>query len=207
MTASGGSAAEAQVAGDEGDFWTFSAQATIATLVASWTCVIWSALRQARLLNTALLVRTVERDIQTEHNPVACVVLREVNAITRRGSAKDCSTCRGMLLGGDVRVCIAYSEMDNEMENSMIDELERRESMALGPVQLSWGTQCVQVRASKRCNAVAKQVHTTCAEDATMNEGNQCLQRDVTGSRCLEEGCGKNMLDVCLRTSVARSEH
>ena len=23
-----------------------------------------------------------------------------------------------------------------------------------------------------------------------MNEGKQCLQRDVTGSRCLEEGCG-----------------
>ena len=30
-----------------------------------------------------------------------------------------------------------------------------------------------------------------------MNEGKQCLQRDVTGSRCLEEGCGKIMLDVC----------
>ena len=33
----------------------------------------------------------------------------------------------------------------------------------------------------------------TCMDDATMNEGKQCLQRDVTGSRCLEEGCGKNM--------------
>ena len=96
-------------------------------------------MRQAMLLNTALLVRTVERDIQTEHNPVACIVLREVNAITRRGSAKDCSTCRGMLLGGDVRVCVAYSKTDNEMENSMNDELERRESMALGPVHLSLG--------------------------------------------------------------------
>ena len=43
----------------------------------------------------------------------------------------------------------------------------------------------------------------TCAEDATMSEGKQCVQRDVTGSRCLEDGCGKNMLHVCLRTSVA----
>ena len=34
-TASGGSVAEAQVAGDDGDFWTFSAQVTIAILVAS----------------------------------------------------------------------------------------------------------------------------------------------------------------------------
>ena len=46
----------------------------------------------------------------------------------------------------------------------------------------------------------------TCAEDVAMNEGEQCLRRDVTGSRCLEEGFGKNMLDVCLRTSVARSD-
>ena len=35
-----------------------------------------------------------------------------------------------------------------------------------------------------------------------MNEGKQCLQRDVTGSRCLEEGYGKIMLDVyCVPTS------
>ena len=26
----------------------------------------------------------------------------------------------------------------------------------------------------------------------------QCLQRDTTECRCLEEGCGKNMLDVCV---------
>ena len=37
----------------------------------------------------------------------------------------------------------------------------------------------------------------TYANDTTMNEDKQCLQRDVTESRCLEEGCGKNMLDVC----------
>ena len=30
-----------------------------------------------------------------------------------------------------------------------------------------------------------------------MTEDKQCLQRDNTESRCLEEGCGKNMLDVC----------
>ena len=74
-TASGGSVAEAQVAGDEGDLWTFSAQATIATLVASLTRVLWSALRQARLCNTAVLVRTVERGTQSEHNPVDPIVI------------------------------------------------------------------------------------------------------------------------------------
>ena len=30
-----------------------------------------------------------------------------------------------------------------------------------------------------------------------MIEDKQCLQRDTTECRCLEEGCGKNMLDVC----------
>ena len=29
-----------------------------------------------------------------------------------------------------------------------------------------------------------------------MTEDKQCLQRDATEGRCLEEGCGKNMLDV-----------
>ena len=42
-----------------------------------------------------------------------------------------------MLSRGDVRVCIAYSEMDDEMENSVKDELERRESIALGRLHLS----------------------------------------------------------------------
>ena len=39
-----------------------------------------------------------------------------------------------------------------------------------------------------------------------MNEDKQCLQRDTTEGRCLEEGCGKNMLDDCMflcRTSVS----
>ena len=30
-----------------------------------------------------------------------------------------------------------------------------------------------------------------------MSEDKQCLQRHTTEGRCLEEGCGKNMLDVC----------
>ena len=34
-------------------------------------------------------------------------------------------------------------------------------------------------------------------EDTTMSEDKQCLQRDITEVTCLEEGCGKNMLDVC----------
>ena len=40
----------------------------------------------------------------------------------------------------------------------------------------------------------------TWTEDTTMTEDKQCLrrvQRDTTEGRCLEEGCGKNMLDVC----------
>ena len=31
-----------------------------------------------------------------------------------------------------------------------------------------------------------------------MNEHKQCLQRDTTEGRCLEEGCGKNMLGDCM---------
>ena len=30
-----------------------------------------------------------------------------------------------------------------------------------------------------------------------MSEDKLCLQRDTTEGRCLEEECGKNMLDVC----------
>ena len=39
-----------------------------------------------------------------------------------------------MLLGGDVRVCIAHSETDNEVENIARDALETTQSVALGPV-------------------------------------------------------------------------
>ena len=44
--------------------------------------------------------------------------------------------CRWMLLGGDVRACIAYSEPDNEVENIVKDALENDEVVALGPVIL-----------------------------------------------------------------------
>ena len=47
--------------GDEEEFWTFSAQTMIAALVAFLTCVMWNALRQMRLFNTAAPARTVER--------------------------------------------------------------------------------------------------------------------------------------------------
>ena len=36
-----------------------------------------------------------------------------------------------MLVGGDVRVCIAYSETDDEMENIMKDALDRRSRLHL----------------------------------------------------------------------------
>ena len=61
-----------------------------------------------------------------------CTVLREVNAITRQGSAKVWRRCRWMLLGGDVRVCIAYSETDNEVENIVMDALKTIKSLHLG---------------------------------------------------------------------------
>ena len=65
-TANGGSVVEAQVDGDEGELWTFSAQVMVAILVASVTCVIRNALRQVRLFNTAVPVRTVERGTQSD---------------------------------------------------------------------------------------------------------------------------------------------
>ena len=39
-----------------------------------------------------------------------------------------------MLLGEGVRVCIAYSETDNEVENIVKDALENDKVVALGPV-------------------------------------------------------------------------
>ena len=74
-TANGGSVVEAQVDGDEGEFWTFVAQFMIAMLVAFVTCVMCNALRQVRLFNTAAPVRTVERGTQSELNPVDTIVI------------------------------------------------------------------------------------------------------------------------------------
>ena len=68
----------------------------IAILLAFLTYVMWNALSQMTLFNTAAPVRTVGRGTQSELNPVirqACIVLREVNAVTRQGSAMGCSTC------------------------------------------------------------------------------------------------------------------
>ena len=90
-------------------------------------------------------VRTVERGIQSEHNPfdsiviptnVYCSLLSECYHTSRK-----CEGLQNVPTNGirrRLRVCIAYSETDDEMENSMNDELERRESIALGPVHLSW---------------------------------------------------------------------
>ena len=74
----------------------------IAMLVAFLTNVMWNALRQMRLFNTVAPAKTIERGIQSEHNPVDSIViltsvygsLRGVNAVTRQGSAKGCRTCR-----------------------------------------------------------------------------------------------------------------
>ena len=61
--------------GDEEEFWTFSAQTMIAILVAFLTCVMWNALRQVRLFNTAPPARTVERGTQSELNPVDSILI------------------------------------------------------------------------------------------------------------------------------------
>ena len=47
-----------------------------------------------------------------------------------------------MLLGGDVRVCIAYSEPDNEVESIVKDALENDKVVALGPVIMFFMNQC-----------------------------------------------------------------
>ena len=67
-TANGGSVVEAQVDGDDEEFWTFQGQAMFAILVAFLTCVVWNGLRQVRLFNTAVRVRTFERATQSELN-------------------------------------------------------------------------------------------------------------------------------------------
>ena len=61
--------------GDEEEFWTFSAQVMISMLVAFVTCVVWNALRQVSLFNTAVSVRTVERGTESELNPVYSIVI------------------------------------------------------------------------------------------------------------------------------------
>ena len=77
-TANGGSVVEAQVVGDEGESWTFAAQVMITILVVFVTCVI--LLDVALRASSILLIRSWFRR--------ARIVLPEVNAITRRGSAK-----------------------------------------------------------------------------------------------------------------------
>ena len=47
-----------------------------------------------------------------------------------------------MLLGGDVRVCTAYSETDNEVENIVKDALESDKVVSLGPVICYTVNQC-----------------------------------------------------------------
>ena len=109
-TASGESVAAAPVAGDEADFWTRAAQVTIATLEASLTCVMWSALRQARSFSTAAPVRTVERGIQSEHNPVDVIPTNVC-----------CS------LGGE---CCRTSRRCEGLQNAPMNALRRRRSCA-----------------------------------------------------------------------------
>ena len=47
-----------------------------------------------------------------------------------------------MLLGGDVRVCIAYSETDNDVENIVKDALENDKVGCIWPRHLFFMSQC-----------------------------------------------------------------
>ena len=59
-----------------------------------------------------------------------------------------------MLSGGDVRVCTAYSETDNEVENIAKDALENDEVVALGPVIFN---------AEQRCGCPGGRPQTDCS--------------------------------------------
>ena len=101
---------EAQVDGDEGEFWTFSAQIVMAMLVAFVRCVIWNALRQVRLFNTAAPARTVERGTQIELNPVELIVIQ---------TSVYCSP------GGD---CYHTSRKCEGLQNVPMNAIKRRRS-------------------------------------------------------------------------------
>ena len=60
--------------GDEEGFWTFSAQVMILILSAFLTCVIWNAVRQMRLFNTAAPARTIGHGTQSEPTSVDSIV-------------------------------------------------------------------------------------------------------------------------------------
>ena len=107
---------------------------------------------------------------------------------------------------------------------SMKDELDRLKSSAIGQYIYLEGRKGIRVHATKRSNAAvaktaahtlfarellqdatmrsgglpepAKHVNVTCANDTTMTQDKQGLQRDVTEVDVAKR-CGKNMLDDC----------
>ena len=84
-----------------------------------------------------------------------------------------------MVLGEDVRVCIAYSETDDEMENSVYDELERLESIALGPVHLCWALRVFKyMRQSGAMLWLPRRPTTYCCPRATVG-GNEEARKTV----------------------------
>ena len=86
----------------------------------------------------------------------------------------------------------------------MKDASYRLKSKALGPyIDLGRRSVFEYMRQAEQCcgwenRRSAKQLQMTWTKDTTMNEDKQCLQRDTTEGRCLEEGCGKNMLDYSM---------
>ena len=94
-TANGGSVVEARMSGNDEKLGKFSAEVMIVMLIALVAWVLMDARRQKRQLEATTLRKTVKRGTQTEFSPVnrsrfrqTCTALREVNAITRQGSAK-----------------------------------------------------------------------------------------------------------------------
>ena len=175
-TASGGNG-EARAASDEGDIWKLSAQVTIAIPLASLMCMLWGALRTARLINTTLQVRTVERGIQTGHNPVCSVVIPTSVYCSPGGECFDTSRkCEGlqnvpMNPIGRSRSCMSCIQRDGRL-----DELERRESMSFGQ-NISLGrSECSSVsgRAEQCCGCFGGRPHSIARvplRDATRRSG------------------------------------
>ena len=77
-----------------------------------------------------------------------------------------------MLLGRDVRACIAYSETDNQVENIVKDALENEKVVELGPVICS---SCIN--AEQRCGCPGGRPQTDSSQ--TLAESNDEVGKTV----------------------------
>ena len=126
-----------------------------------------------------------------------------------------------MLLGGDVRACIAYSETDNEVENIVKDALDNDKSRCTWPGYLffneSMRSSVVVAQAAAHRLICSQAVAGGNDEVGRTDEstkpgahdlggrfyeirGKQCLQRDVTEVDVSRRGAGR----TCLMFIVTR---